>query len=81
MFIEDACTWRLLFSEVSFGIMDSSDEDMMLLDGVLPKLFFLNRRIRSSNAHDINKRREDVGEYHHLFKQLKNHPDRFFFLT
>lgn len=56
----------------------SSDEEFFLLDNVFLKL---RRRTRSTNVHDINKERQHLGEYHHLFKQLLSYPDRFYAYT
>ena len=55
--------------------MDSSDEELFLLDSVLPKLVHAKRR--RTNVHQINQERGEFGEYHNLFSKLKNHPDRF----
>lgn len=32
---------------------------------------------RKFSAHPINQVRQDLGEYHHLFLQLKDYPDKF----
>ena len=56
-------------------MMESSAEEFLMLDSVLPKLMFLKRR--RTNVHEINKERTVLGEYHHLFSKLKDHPDRF----
>ncbi|XP_018010873.1 protein ALP1-like isoform X1 [Hyalella azteca] len=51
----------------------SSDEDYLLLDSILPKV-----KRKRMPVHDINRRRKDLGEYHHLFRDLKNDKSRFF---
>lgn len=33
-----------------------------------------NRRFSS---HPVNEQRQTLGEYHHLYQELKEHPDRF----
>lgn len=54
--------------------MSSSDEEELLL------LLSLHRteRKRKYWVHPINKRREELGEYHRLCKELQTHEDRFF---
>ncbi|XP_046388828.1 uncharacterized protein LOC124157837 [Ischnura elegans] len=32
---------------------------------------------REFSAHPINQVRQDLGEYHHLFSQIKEYPDKF----
>lgn len=53
----------------------SSDEEFVLLDSLFPKLIRPRRRY---GVHTINKERASLGEYHHLFRQLKCYPDRFY---
>ena len=52
------------------AMLSSSDEEFLLLDSFLPKL---RKRIA---VHEINRERNVLGEYHHLFPQLKSHADR-----
>lgn len=49
----------------------SSDEEILLL------LFALSRKKRQYWVHDINKKRERLGEYHRLCRELESHEDRF----
>ena len=44
--------------------MESSDEELLLLDSIVPKVMFSKRR--RTNVHEINMQRKLFGEYHHL---------------
>ena len=57
-------------------MLSSSDEEFLLLDSVLPKI-----RKKRIAVHEINRERNVLGEYHHLFPQLKSHADRFYAYT
>lgn len=60
----------------SFSSMaDSSEDELLLLDSVLPKII-LGKRKRVG-VHDINQRRRMESEYHKLFPLLKRSPSRF----
>lgn len=44
------------------------------------KIWYFCRRMRftrSCNVHKINKSRNIHGEFHHLYKQLREHPEKF----
>ncbi|GFO08070.1 hypothetical protein PoB_003457500 [Plakobranchus ocellatus] len=56
----------------------SSDDEYFLMDSVFSKLKWPKRRCK---VHNINKERAALGEYHHLFIQLKSYPDRFYAYT
>lgn len=57
-----------------FIFIMSSDEEILLL------LFALQskKRKRRCWVHEINKKRETLGEYHRLCIELESHEDRFF---
>ena len=62
--------------------MASFIDDFLLLDSSLTKFLLPDiERRRTISVHEINKRRSSEGEYHHLFQQLKAHPDRFYAYT
>lgn len=51
---------------------DSDEEELLLL-------YALSRSQRKRVwVHDINKKREELGEYHRLCRELSSHEDRFF---
>lgn len=52
----------------------SSDEEFLLLCAVLRN----SRKRKRIWVHDINKKRDEVGEYHRLCRELESHEDRFF---
>jgi hypothetical protein len=54
--------------------MTSSSDDVFLAESVHVKL--LQRR--KVGVHVINRHRKKLGEYHHLFPQLKGDPQRFY---
>ncbi|GFO15015.1 protein antagonist of like heterochromatin protein 1 [Plakobranchus ocellatus] len=54
----------------------SFERDFLMLDGCLSK-FLLASNTRRIGVHEINQGRRENGEYHHLFHQLKRHPERF----
>lgn len=54
---------------------DSEDDNILLLTVLLLKNKKRRRRIW---VHDINKKREEHGEYHRLYKELESHEDRFY---
>ena len=53
----------------------SSDEEFLLLKTSMALKVL--RGAKRQGVHDINKERATFGEYHHLFTQLKQDPDRF----
>ncbi|VEN53808.1 unnamed protein product, partial [Callosobruchus maculatus] len=56
--------------------MSSSDDDFIALELVLTKL-----KRKKVVIHTLNRERTKYGEYHHLFKSLKNDNQRFFQYT
>lgn len=48
--------------------MSSSGKWLIMCNGLSNRQF---------SAHPINQKRQYLGEYHHLFQELKNHPERF----
>lgn len=53
--------------------MSSSDEEQFLLLALQR-----NRKKRRCWVHEINRKRETLGEYHRLCRELQSHKDRFF---
>lgn len=53
-------------------------EEELLLDSSATKWFLLFNSEREFGAHPVNLQREEYGEFHHLYKQLRNYPRRFF---
>lgn len=51
----------------------SSDEELLIMDNPLLRL-----KRKREGIHPINRKRAEYGEYHHPFKEIKNHPERFF---
>lgn len=64
---------RQYLSSVYKMSSSSSDDDFMLLDSVHTKV---KRKRRA--VHEINYKRKEFGEYHHLFSDLKRDKARFF---
>ncbi|GFS25646.1 hypothetical protein ElyMa_001692500 [Elysia marginata] len=61
---------------VVFPVMaSSSDEEFVLLETSMA--LKLSKRAKRQGVHDIIRERATFGEYHHLFAQLKQDPDRF----
>lgn len=56
----------------------SDSDDFYLLENNATKWFLQQKATKSFTVHPINQNRQEFGEYHHLFKELRNHPDRFF---
>ncbi|VEN42447.1 unnamed protein product, partial [Callosobruchus maculatus] len=54
----------------------SSDDDFIALELVFTKL-----KRKKVGIHTLNRERTKYGEYHHLFKSLKNDNQRFFQYT
>lgn len=62
-------------------IIDSEEEDdemMIHFDDEMDLLLLHAASNRSTNAHPINKKRIEFGEYHHLYPDLRKDPGRFF---
>ena len=57
-----------------------SDDDLLYMTNVA-LLASAGQNTRSESVHPLNKERRVYGEYHHLFKGLKEHPDKFFQYT
>ncbi|KAJ8911200.1 hypothetical protein NQ315_004420 [Exocentrus adspersus] len=54
--------------------------DLLLLESSSLKIWYLlnkNKANRSCNIHEINKTRHIHGEFHHLYSQLREHPEKF----
>lgn len=59
--------------------MFSDSEDEILFDNApLRVLLAMGGMGRNYSVHPINKSRTRLGQYHTLFAELKQHPDRFF---
>ncbi|CAH2009325.1 unnamed protein product [Acanthoscelides obtectus] len=58
--------------------MLSDSEDEFLFENSVLKMLQLSGTTRNYAVHPVNKERHRLGEYHHLFPQLKKYPDRFF---
>lgn len=56
--------------------MLSDSEDEILLGGAALRILVLLQR--QDAVHTVNKRRTKCGAYYTLFRELKNHPERFF---
>lgn len=57
--------------------MISDSEAEFLYDSVALRVLAV-RGVRKYSVHPVNKRRQRFGQYHTLFSELKNHPQRFF---
>lgn len=53
-------------------------EEALLLESNATKWFLMYNNDREFQVHPVNMEREDYGEFHHLYKKLRNFPDRFF---
>ncbi|CAI6373758.1 unnamed protein product [Macrosiphum euphorbiae] len=49
----------------------------ILLENPVLRHYFLKKNKRQS-VHNMNKCRSKFGEFHHVYKNLREHPDRFF---
>jgi hypothetical protein len=58
----------------------SSSDDEELLDSCASEWFLLLQEssLREYQVHPANVGRNNFGEYHHLYKKLRNYPSRFF---
>lgn len=65
---------------LNFFLNEMSDsEEEILLSSSAVKYYIaksLNKKGKIS-AHPINTQRYEFGEFHHLFKQLRDHPEKF----
>lgn len=53
-------------------------EEELLLDSLATKWFLLLNSEREFGVHPVNVEREQLGEFHHLYNQLRIYPRRFF---
>ena len=53
----------------------SSEDEILLMDSSL--LHSANKSVRHGHVHPINQDRQNFGENHHLFCELKKDPTRF----
>ena len=53
---------------------DDSDDEMLMMGYHILK----RRRRKRMWVHDINSKREELGEYHKLVNELRQHPDKFY---
>ncbi|CAH1955131.1 unnamed protein product [Acanthoscelides obtectus] len=52
--------------------------DLLLAENSSLKIwYFLKNRKRSCSVHEINKSRHVHGEFHHLYEELRQHPEKF----
>lgn len=58
--------------------MNSVTKKLLLMEN--PRLRWLIRKktTKRQGVHDLNKNRATYGEYHHLYRQLRGDPVRFF---
>lgn len=50
---------------------------LLLEDNLLPISLSQSKK-RRYGVHPVNRYRNEYGEFHHLYKQLKKYPERFF---
>uniref|UniRef100_T1H970 CUB domain-containing protein n=1 Tax=Rhodnius prolixus TaxID=13249 RepID=T1H970_RHOPR len=55
-----------------------SSEEEFLCSAATKWYILKKKRLRKYHVHPINKKRSTLGEFHHLYKELRNYPDRFF---
>ncbi|XP_039289226.1 uncharacterized protein LOC111064625 isoform X1 [Nilaparvata lugens] len=60
-------------------MLSDSDDEYLLENSALKVLCV--KGVRSCAVHPLNEKRDTLGEYHHLFPQLKEYPDQFFQYT
>lgn len=56
----------------------SSDEDFFVFSAVLSAEEEEKKSKKSCWIHEINRKREELGEFHHLFDDLKRDKKKFF---
>ena len=56
----------------------SSSEDELLDSCAAKRLLLQELSVREYQVHPVNVDRHIFGEYHHLYKKLRNYPNRFF---
>ncbi|KAJ8943744.1 hypothetical protein NQ317_007925 [Molorchus minor] len=50
---------------------------LLLEDDLLPSSFSHSKK-RQYGVHPVNRYRQEYGEFHHLYRQLRKYPERFF---
>ena len=55
-----------------------SSEEEFLCSPATKRYILKKKRFRRYHVHPINKKRSTLGEFHYLYKELRNYPDRFF---
>lgn len=63
--------------DISTSSSSSSDEDDIILNSSA-KMWFLEKKCQNNKVHPLNKKRMLYGEFHHLYKDLRKDPVRFF---
>lgn len=58
--------------------MDSSDEEFFISPNTYNILFAKEKLF---GAHPINRKRKEFGEFHNLYGELRNYPDKFYAYT
>ncbi|KAL4121230.1 hypothetical protein QTP88_013786 [Uroleucon formosanum] len=56
---------------IIYYLKNSSDEELLIL------LALKNKKKRRKWVHEINEKREEFGEFHHLCRELSTYEDRF----
>lgn len=56
----------------------SDDEEVMIVAAILTEDESKKKRKRSTWIHPINRKRLNLGEFHHLFNDLKEDENKFF---
>lgn len=51
---------------------------VMLLENPMLHKYYLNKKKKRQAVHKMNQCRGTYGEFHHVYKDLRQHPDRFF---
>lgn len=57
---------------------DSEDSDSDVGVGVEWWLLCAEKGVRRWKVHPVNKERTTLGEFYHLYQELKGYPDRFY---
>lgn len=58
--------------------MCDSEDEMLFSSAVTYYIVESARKKRKYSAHPINTHRHVFGEFHHLYKELRQHPAKFF---
>jgi hypothetical protein len=60
-------------------MLTDSDSDSDLLSSNAVKWSLRSSRgVRKYSVHPVNQKRTKLGEFHHLYQQLEQYPDRFY---